>query len=107
MTIAASTRERIPHPSVEALDLPTILRTLGDPLRLDVVKLLADGLEHPCGALADELGVPASTGSYHMRLLREAGITRTRATGTTRLISLRRNDLEARFPGLVDVLVAA
>ena len=48
--------------------------------------------------------MPASTGSYHLRLLREAGVTRTRADGTLRLISLRREDLESRFPGLVDVL---
>ena len=46
-----------------------------------------------------------STCSYHLRLLREAGVTRTRAEGTQRLISLRRDDLEDRFPGLVDVLI--
>ena len=46
-----------------------------------------------------------STGSYHLRLLREAGVTRTRAEGTQRLISLRRDDLDGRFPGLVDVLI--
>ncbi len=50
------------------------------------------------------LDLPTSTGSYHLRLLREAGVTRTRAEGTQRLISLRRDDLEDRFPGLVDVL---
>jgi DNA-binding transcriptional ArsR family regulator len=107
MDTAPSPRERIPHPSIDALDLATILRTLGDPLRLDLVKLLADGQELPCGELADRLGLPASTGSYHTRLMREAGITRTRAEGTTRYISLRRDDLEARFPGLVDVLLTS
>jgi DNA-binding transcriptional ArsR family regulator len=107
MSAASTPRERIPHPPAEALDLATILRTLGDPLRLDLVKLLAAGGEYPCGELTDQLGVPASTGSYHTRLMREAGITRTRAEGTTRYISLRRDDLEARFPGLVDVLVAS
>jgi DNA-binding transcriptional ArsR family regulator len=100
-----SARERTPHPPTESLDLPTILRTVGDPLRLDIVRLLADGEEHPCGELSEALGVPTSTGSYHLRLLREAGVTRSRANGTTRLISLRRDDLEARFPGLADVLV--
>jgi len=103
----ATTRDRgVPHPSTESLDLPTILRTVGDPLRLDIVRLLADGREHPCGELSEALGVPTSTGSYHLRLLREAGVTRSRADGTTRLISLRRDDLEARFPGLADVLVS-
>ena len=103
-SMPATARERIPHPPTEALDLPTILRTTGDPLRLEIVRLLADGREHPCGELADRLGVPVSTGSYHLRLLREAGVTRSRAEGTTRYISLRRDDLEARFPGLADVL---
>lgn len=105
METAATHRERIPHPPVEALELATILRTLGDPLRLDLVKLLADGNEYACGELTDRLGLPTSTGSYHTRLMREAGITRTRAVGTTRYISLRRDDLEARFPGLVRVLI--
>ncbi len=45
-----------------------------------------------------------STCSYHLRLLREAGLTRTRAEGTQRFISLRRDDLEERFPGLLGVL---
>jgi DNA-binding transcriptional ArsR family regulator len=107
MDTTSSARGRIPHPSLDALDLATILRTLGDPLRLDLVRLLADGQEYPCGELADLLGLPASTGSYHTRLMREAGITRTRAEGTMRYISLRRDDLEARFPGLVDVLLSS
>jgi DNA-binding transcriptional ArsR family regulator len=97
-------REKIPHPDASALDLATIMRTLGDPLRLDIVRMLADGEPRTCGAIQDVLGLPASTGSYHLRLLREAGVTRTRAEGTLRVISLRRDDLEDRFPGLVDVL---
>jgi DNA-binding transcriptional ArsR family regulator len=50
------------------------------------------------------MGLPVSTCSYHLRLLREAGVTRTRAEGTQRFISLRREDLDGRFPGLVEVL---
>jgi DNA-binding transcriptional ArsR family regulator len=101
---STSTPERIHHPDASALDLATIMRTVGDPVRLAIVRLLADGSEQACGDLQAALRIPASTGSYHLRLLREAGVTRTRARGTTRLISLRRADLEARFPGLVDVL---
>ena len=97
------TRERIPHPPASAIDLATVMRTLGDPLRLEIVRLLADG-EKGCGELSDALGIPASTGSYHLRLLREAGVTRTRADGTHRVIALRRDDLDTRFPGFLDVL---
>jgi DNA-binding transcriptional ArsR family regulator len=96
--------EKLPHPDAEALDLATIMRTVGDPVRLAIVRELADGREQTCSVLQAELGLPASTGSYHLRLLREAGVTRTRAEGTSRLISLRRDDLDARFPGLVEIL---
>jgi len=99
-----STRTKIPHPATESLDLATIMRTLGDPVRLEIVRLLADERPRVCGELSTVLDIPASTGSYHLKLLREAGVTRTQAQGTLRLISLRRDDLEARFPGLVDVL---
>jgi DNA-binding transcriptional ArsR family regulator len=102
----AMQRGRIPHPPVDSLDLPTILRALGDPVRIEIVRLLADDRPRVCGELTVALGIPASTGSYHLRTLREAGVTRTRAVGTQREISLRRDDLEARFPGLVHVLVA-
>jgi DNA-binding transcriptional ArsR family regulator len=103
----ARTREKIPHPPVSALDLATIMRTLGDPVRLELVRLLADDRERGCNDIATVLGLPASTTSYHLRLLREAGVTRTRAQGTLRLISLRRGDLDERFPGLLDVLTRA
>jgi DNA-binding transcriptional ArsR family regulator len=96
--------EKIPHPAAESLDLATIMRTLGDPSRLEIVRLLGDGEARICNEIAKDVGLPNSTCSYHLRLLREAGITRARAAGTQRLISLRRDDLETRFPGLVDVL---
>lgn len=104
MAAPAQTPDRIPHPPASALDLATILRTMGDPLRLEIVRLLRAG-ERPCGELSEILQIPASTGSYHLRLLREAGVTRTRAEGTSRVISLRRDDLDERFPGLLDVLL--
>jgi DNA-binding transcriptional ArsR family regulator len=104
MPTSTTTREKIPHPATSALDLATIMRTLGDPSRLEIVRLLADGRPRLCGELSTALGIPTSTGSYHLRLLREAGVTRSRADGTQRLISLRREDLDERFPGLVDVL---
>jgi DNA-binding transcriptional ArsR family regulator len=97
-------REKIPHPPTSALELATILRVAGDPVRLEVVRLLSDGRPRICNDIQRALGIPASTGSYHLRLLREAGLTRARQRGTEREITLRRDDLEARFPGLLDVL---
>jgi DNA-binding transcriptional ArsR family regulator len=98
--------ERIHHPDLASLDLATIMRTLGDPLRLEIVRLLGEEDELLCGDIYDRLGLPASTGSYHAKQLRMAGVTRSRAAGTQRLISLRRDDLESRFPGLVELITA-
>src|SRR5689334_16794038 len=98
------THEKIAHPSVESLDLATIMRTVGDPSRLEIVRLLGDGRTMMCNDIAAKVGLPTSTCSYHLKLLREAGVTRARAEGTQRLISLRNDALEQRFPGLVDVL---
>ena len=72
-----------------------------------IVRLLAEQGEQNCAALQGKLDMPVSTCSYHLRLLREAGVTRTRAEGTQRFISLRSEDLERRFPGLVEVLTRA
>jgi DNA-binding transcriptional ArsR family regulator len=100
----ASLRE-IRHPATSELDLATVLRTTGDPLRLAIVRLLDGEGELTCGEISERIGLPTSTCSYHLRLLREAGVTRSRPAGTERRITLRSDDLESRFPGLVAVLV--
>ena len=96
----------IRHPATSELELAHVLRTVGDPVRLAIVRLLSDDRERRCTEVGDVVGIPASTLSYHLRLLREAGVTRTRAEGTERHVSLRRDDLEETFPGLLEVLVA-
>ena len=104
MSVVPVAHEKIPHPPTGSLDLATIMRTLGDPSRLEIVRLLGDGEERGCHDISTAVGLPNSTCSYHLKLLREAGVTRARAAGTQRWISLRRDDLESRFPGLLDVL---
>ncbi len=98
---------KIHHPSTEEIDLANVLRTLGDPARLEIVRLLARDGEQNCAALQSQLEMPVSTCSYHLKLLREAGVTRTRAAGTERFMSVRRDDLDTRFPGLLDSVEAA
>jgi DNA-binding transcriptional ArsR family regulator len=104
VSASANVREKIHHPDATSLDLATIMRTVGDPVRLEIVRLLSDDTPRVCHDIAETIGLPSSTSSYHLRLLREAGLTHARAQGKQRLISLRRADLDARFPGLVDVL---
>jgi DNA-binding transcriptional ArsR family regulator len=93
-------------PPVEELSLATVMAALSDPARIEIVRVLAAEGERTCGTF--DLGLSKATRSHHFKVLREAGLTHTRAEGTHRHISLRRDDVEARFPGLLDaVLVAA
>ena len=93
------------HPSVEDLSLPHLLHALSDPVRLEIVRALADGEEQTCGAL--EASVSKSTLSHHLKVLREAGLTQTRTNGTHRYVSLRRAELDRRFPHLLDSVLQA
>jgi DNA-binding transcriptional ArsR family regulator len=99
--------EPVVHPDRASLDLATILRALADPTRLEIVHILASesGGERACGSF----GIDATKQNltHHFRVLREAGITRTREEGRNRFISLRRDDLDARFPGLLDAVLGA
>src|ERR1700754_4062443 len=99
--------ERIRHPEVGSLDLATIMRALGAPLRIELVRLIDQEGELLCTDLYERVGLPNSTGSYHLRQLREAGITRARANGPKRMISLRRDALESRFPGFLDLVLSS
>lgn len=92
------------HPDRDQLDLAVILGALSDPTRLLIVARLAGMEEESCSGF-DDLA-PKSNLSYHYAKLREAGVTRTRLEGTWRFTSLRRDDLEARFPGLLGTIVA-
>jgi DNA-binding transcriptional ArsR family regulator len=97
----AATRE----PERTALELSAVLHALSDPVRLQILAGLSDGTEHSCGSL--DLPVTKSTCTHHFRVLREAGVIHQRQEGTSRLNSLRREDLEARFPGLLDTVLRA
>jgi DNA-binding transcriptional ArsR family regulator len=94
------------HPMREELSLPTILYALGDPWRLRIVGQLAGISEAiSCGNLAGIEEVPKSTGSHHFKVLREAGLIRMVPQGRRILVSLRREDLEERFPGLLEAIL--
>ena len=94
------------HPPAEALELTQVLHALSDPVRLQIVRALADddgGLH--CGAL--DLPVTKSTGTHHFRVLRESGVIEQAADGTAKVNRLRRADLDERFPGLLDSVLSA
>lgn len=95
----------VEEPTPAEITLVGVLHALSDPTRLAVVGQLAAGGETLCGRLA--VSVAKSTLSQHLRVLREAGVTHTRPAGTQRWLSVRRDDLDRRFPGLLDVVLAA
>jgi DNA-binding transcriptional ArsR family regulator len=90
---------------MDEVTLPDVLHALSDPVRLKIVRALAERSEQPCSAV--EASVSKSTLSHHFKVLREAGITHTRANGTHRLVSLRRDELEDRFPGVLTSVLDA
>ncbi|GAA2454610.1 ArsR/SmtB family transcription factor [Streptomyces mauvecolor] len=104
--MASRTATRLVHPDRRELRFTTVLAALGDPVRLAIVARLADA--GPDGELACTtfaLPVSKSTQSGHFKVLREAGLIHQRNEGTRRLNRLRRDDVDARFPGLLDIAV--
>jgi DNA-binding transcriptional ArsR family regulator len=93
------------HPGVAEIELAAVLHALSDPIRLKIVAALAPGEERTCSSF--DLPVVKSTCTHHFRVLREAGVIRQRLEGKTKLNSLRRAELEERFPGLVDAVIGA
>ena len=93
------------HPPKKSLTLAGVLYALSDPVRLTIVKGLAVKGKQACGTF--NLPIAKSTASHHFRVLREAGIIRMESEGTQYINTLRREDLDSRFPGLLDAVLKA
>jgi DNA-binding transcriptional ArsR family regulator len=93
------------NPDVDQLTLTDVLAALSDPLRVGLVRLLADGQEHNFGDFT--VPVAKSTLSHHLKVLNAAGLTWRREEGTRCFIRLRRDDIDTRFPDLLDTVLAA
>lgn len=93
------------HPEPDEMTLVGVMAALSDPIRVGLARVLADGRERGWGEL--RAPVAKSTLSHHLRVLRDAGVTRTRQEGTRCFVKLRRGDLDVRFPGLLDAVLDA
>jgi len=101
-----ATPEAIDHPAREDIELTAVLHALSDPVRLEIVTALASRPDAcPTGMI--DVPVAKSTCTHHFRVLREAGVIHQQARGTAKLNMLRREDLDARFPGLLDTILRA
>jgi DNA-binding transcriptional ArsR family regulator len=93
------------HPDADELRLTDVMSALSDPIRVGVVRLLADGTERNYGDLSAP--VAKSTLSHHMTVLRNAGVTYCREEGNRSFVRLRREALDIRFPDLLDAVLTA
>ena len=93
--------------SREELDLPSVMHALADPSRLRMVAVLDNGVELSCSELGEQAGTATakSTTTHHVAVLRDAGLIRTRHEGQRKLVRLRRVELDAKFPGLLDAVI--
>jgi DNA-binding transcriptional ArsR family regulator len=90
------------QPAIEAVGLAGVLHALSDPARLEIVRALESDGERQCGTF--DLGLTKATRSHHFKVLREAGLTYTRVEGTARFVTLRREEIDRKFPGLLDAV---
>jgi len=91
------------HPNIDQLNLSTILNALGDPVRLNIIKTLANKSETTCSGCNIDLSKSAL--SHHFKVLRESGLIKVRIEGKQRFLSIRYDELEERFPGLLDAII--
>ena len=91
------------HPDMNQLDLPMVLNALADPVRIGIVKKLAEGTETTCACC--NIDMPKSALSHHFKVLRESGVIFVRIEGKQRFLSLRSEELEKRFPGLLKAVL--
>lgn len=98
---------RFVHPPTEDITLAGVLGALGDPMRL---RILGKLLQRRDGAVSCSGAMPCpemakSTLSHHFRVLRDAGLIRTTKQGVENLNSVRWDDVNKRFPGLLKAIM--
>lgn len=94
------------HPAADEVPLQAVVAALSDPVRQQIVQLLATCGELSTHTVNAALPLSRSTVSQHLRVLREAGVTITRAQGRQRLVSLRRDVLDRRFRGMLEAALS-
>ncbi|MGA6227171.1 ArsR/SmtB family transcription factor [Streptomyces umbrinus] len=101
--MASRTSSPLTHPDLEDFDLFKIMSALSDPTRLAIVVTLASRPGLACKGFYPAVGKSALT--RHLRILREAGLIQQHDVGTLRVNALRKDDLDQRFPHLMDLVI--
>jgi DNA-binding transcriptional ArsR family regulator len=104
---AKSVIDDVTEPVAAEFELPRVLAALADRHRLATVQYLARTGESWCSRVMQDIGLEMSksTFSHHLRILREAGVVSKRMEGTKSFMCVRKADLDARFPGLIDSIL--
>jgi ArsR family transcriptional regulator, arsenate/arsenite/antimonite-responsive transcriptional repressor len=107
-----STATPQPHtlaPSVAPVtpdELAAVGAALADTTRVRMLRLLEANEEVACAALEATFALTKSTISYHVRVLRHAGLIRVRKAGKFYHYTLLREEIAGRFPGLLTLLAS-
>ncbi|MFD5599374.1 ArsR/SmtB family transcription factor [Leucobacter sp. NPDC058333] len=101
------TATQLPHPERGEISLHDVLFALSDPERLTIARQLVHGPLDMASCEPTDPSMPKSTKSHLMKVLRESGVIRNEANGRGRRLSLRADDLDARFPGLLEAILSA
>ncbi|MCM3882817.1 helix-turn-helix transcriptional regulator [Frankia sp. R82] len=97
---------QLPQPGRDSINLVTVLAALADPVRLTLMRsIYAHGDPIDCATIAAGIEVTPPTISHHYRVLREAGLTTTTVDGRRRIVTIRYEDLDVRFPGLLAAIL--
>ncbi|MBY8340159.1 ArsR family transcriptional regulator [Streptomyces spinosirectus] len=93
------------HTHPDDVPVLTALAALADPVRIVLVRELADSGDwtRSCGSFDVPVGKAAL--SHHFAVLRGAGLVEQRDEGPRRVNRLRRSEFEARFPGLLELVL--
>ena len=94
------------HPELSGIALPAVMQALSDPCRIAIIRELL-GQDRPLACNEVPLEISKATRSHHFEVLRNAGLIHTEVEGTKCMTSLRRGEMEARFPGLLALIAKA
>ena len=92
------------HPSMKDLTMDGVLYALSDPIRRNIVAKLADCESMSCAKSCAE-GLSPSTISFHHKILRENGLIRSEKVGVEVVNTLRKDELDKKFPGLLSSIL--
>lgn len=90
-------------------DIATIMRALGHPVRLNILRILATQQQSPCCCSDVTVSLPLaqSTVSQHIKVLLDAGLIERQARGTRNCYTVRHDrlaELGTAYSGLLNGL---